>query len=268
MDSSEKYILEDSLISYITTSRDLIALNNSTITIGSHNNSLVIADPDFDLSTSEIPSNNIPSKSIFAYAIPTIHSQNNKSTYRQSRDLDPRSLNFNRLKGTREEGQSIAELLHVTPYMDQKVLESDIKSYASPNILHIATHGFFLPNQKNDKKTANIKNLGKIEPKALDRLSAGHLDNPMLRSGLALAGVNTWLKNGHLIKEAEDRCLTAEDVTGWNLSNTELVVLSACETGLGDIVTGEGVFGLRRAFVLAGGQTLVMSLWKVPDERN
>ena len=94
------------------------------------------------------------------------------------------------------------------------------------------------------------------------------LDNPMLRSGLALAGVNTWLKNRPLIKEAEDGILTADDVAGWNLFNTELVVLSACETGLGDIVTGEGVFGLRRAFVLAGAQTLVMSLWKVPDEQT
>jgi CHAT domain-containing protein len=90
----------------------------------------------------------------------------------------------------------------------------------------------------------------------------------MLRSGLALAGVNTWLKKRPLLKEAEDGILTAEDVSGWNLSNTELVVLSACETGLGDIVTGGGVYGLRRAFVLAGAQTLVMSLCKVPDQQT
>ena len=90
----------------------------------------------------------------------------------------------------------------------------------------------------------------------------------MLRSGLALAGINTWLKNRPMVQEAEDGILTAEDVGGWNLSGTKLVVLSACETGLGDVITGEGVFGLRRAFVLAGAQTLVMSLWKVPDEQT
>jgi tetratricopeptide (TPR) repeat protein len=267
-DSSDRYILEDYLISYVSTSRDLITFGNSSIGIGPLNNSLVIADPDFDLSMSDISSNNIPSSNVFANSKSIISSQD-KPNFRQSRDLDPRSLNFNRLKGTREEGQLVADLIGVSPCMDQKVLESDIKSYTSPNILHIATHGFFLPNQKNYDNNANTTFLGKIETKTLTRLSADHqVDNPMLRSGLALAGVNTWLKNRPLIKEAEDGLLTADDVAGWNLSNTELVVLSACETGLGDIVTGEGVFGLRRAFVLAGAQTLVMSLWKVPDEQT
>ena len=87
----------------------------------------------------------------------------------------------------------------------------------------------------------------------------------MLRSGLALAGVNHWLKGGSPSLEAEDGLLTAEDVSGLDLTDTSLVVLSACETGLGEIHVGEGVFGLRRAFALAGASTLVMSLWKVPD---
>jgi CHAT domain-containing protein len=90
----------------------------------------------------------------------------------------------------------------------------------------------------------------------------------MLRSGLALAGANTWLNAGNPPEEAEDGLLTAEDVTGLDLLATELVVLSACETGLGYVQLGEGVFGLRRAFVLAGAKTLVMSLWKVPDEQT
>ena len=79
-------------------------------------------------------------------------------------------------------------------------------------------------------------------------------------------GANTWLRAGRVPEEAEDGILTAEDVSGLNLVSTELVVLSACETGLGEVQLGEGVFGLRRAFVLAGAKTLVMSLWKVPDE--
>ena len=87
----------------------------------------------------------------------------------------------------------------------------------------------------------------------------------MLRSFLVLAGVNTWLEGGVLPAEAEDGMLTAEDVSGMHLLGTELVVLSACDTGRGAVQTGEGVLGLRRAFVLAGAQTLVMSLWSVPD---
>jgi len=83
---------------------------------------------------------------------------------------------------------------------------------------------------------------------------------------LALSGGNTWLKKGQLPTEAEDGLLTAEDVTGMDLLDTELVALSACNTGLGEIRIGEGVFGLRRAFVRAGAKTLVMSLGKVPDE--
>src|SRR5262249_17314833 len=88
------------------------------------------------------------------------------------------------------------------------------------------------------------------------------------RSGLALAGANTWLKGGKPPETAEDGLLTAEDVTGLDLLATEMVVLSACETGLGQVHVGEGVFGLRRAFVLAGAKTLVMSLWKVRDQQT
>jgi len=86
-----------------------------------------------------------------------------------------------------------------------------------------------------------------------------------MRSGLALAGANVWLQGGALPTEAEDGLLTAEDVSGLDLLDTVLVVLSACETGLGEVRVGEGVFGLRRSFIVAGARALVMSLWKVPD---
>jgi CHAT domain-containing protein len=90
-------------------------------------------------------------------------------------------------------------------------------------------------------------------------------ENPMLRSFLVTAGVNAWFQGRPLPEEAEDGILTAEDVSGMHLLGTELVVLSACDTGRGEVEIGEGVLGLRRAFVVAGAQTLVMSLWKVND---
>jgi CHAT domain-containing protein len=97
------------------------------------------------------------------------------------------------------------------------------------------------------------------------RLDELEFENPLLRSGLALAGANVGLR-GESPQLAGVGLLTAEDVTGLDLRNTELVVLSACETALGEVRTGEGVFGLRRSFFLAGARTLIMSLWKVPDE--
>ena len=91
-------------------------------------------------------------------------------------------------------------------------------------------------------------------------------ENPLLRSGLAMAGANTWLRGGSPPAEAEDGLLTAEDVSGLDLLDTELAVLSACQTGLGDVRTGEGVFGLQRAFHLGGGRNVIASLWKVDDD--
>ncbi|MBP6185625.1 MAG: CHAT domain-containing protein, partial [Saprospiraceae bacterium] len=128
----------------------------------------------------------------------------------------------------------------------------------SPRVLHIATHGFFFPDPVDKILTSR-------EGEPVFKWS----DNPMIRSGLILAGGNYAWQNGKAVSpDKEDGILTAYEISQMNLSNTELVVLSACETGLGDIQGNEGVYGLQRAFKIAGAKYLIMSLWQVPDRET
>ena len=123
--------------------------------------------------------------------------------------------------------------------------EGALKQVVGPRLLHLATHGFFLtdePRKPGDK----IMAIG---------------ENPLLRSGLILAGAKNFRGGGD-----EDGVLTALEAAGLNLWGTQLVMLSACDTGVGDVRSGEGVYGLRRAFVLAGTESQVMTLWKVDDQ--
>jgi CHAT domain-containing protein len=126
--------------------------------------------------------------------------------------------------------------------------EAAIKQVRGPSILHIATHGFFLADQRRE---VNV---------SLDESKPIVSEDPLLRSGLILAGANQRRSGA-----GEDGILTASEVTALDLWGTRLVVLSACDTGLGEVKNGQGVYGLRRALVLAGAQSLVMSLWAVAD---
>ncbi len=136
----------------------------------------------------------------------------------------------------------------------------------SPRILHIATHGYFFPDPKQTvdggRQTVDGGRLTVDGKEPVYKMS----EHPMIRSGLLLAGANHAWETGKPIKPGmEDGILTAYEISQMDLSNTELVVLSACETGLGDIQGNEGVYGLQRAFKIAGAKYLIMSLWQVPD---
>jgi tetratricopeptide (TPR) repeat protein len=301
-------LIDDYQISYLSCGRDVLRFG-ATVT-GGPGSPLVVADPDFDLEAT-IPTRSVPARrgswsrlyreTLFPNgpvpARPTFWSRllgrgktgiktrmpavptpetTARSAGRHSRDLDrDRGVyHFHRLPETRAEGEGIAAKLNISPWLDAAAMEGRLKTACrSPRILHLATHGFFLPDQQRDldRESRNLGfNFGAFlgAKDGFDRLSGPMMENPMLRSGLALAGANTWLKGATPPESAEDGLLTAEDVSGLDLLSTELVVLSACETGLGQIQVGEGVFGLRRAFVLAGAKTLVMSLWKVPDAQT
>lgn len=172
---------------------------------------------------------------------------------------------FYYLSGTKNEISAINKLAgqnyFVTTISDGMMATEEsfkaLNGKNSPAVLHIATHGFFFPDPKYIKKN--------------DRLGGAAVfkqsDNPLMRSGLAFAGANNAWK-GKAVEGVEDGILTSYEVSNMYLPNTKLAVLSACETGLGDIQGSEGVYGLQRAFKMAGVQNLVMSLWKVSDAES
>ncbi|MEN8249478.1 MAG: CHAT domain-containing tetratricopeptide repeat protein [Bacteroidota bacterium] len=169
----------------------------------------------------------------------------------------PDEFNISSLPGTRVEIETVDSLAKNNNINSIKLLgagvnEKNIKSIESPSILHIATHGFFLADNKASNDMYSIEN------------------NPLMRSGLLLTGSEKYFRGDHIdfsgSLDEEDGILTAYEAATMNLANTDLVILSACETGLGEVKNGEGVYGLNRAFVLAGARSVMISLWKVNDE--
>ena len=178
-----------------------------------------------------------------------------------------RDLSFGSLPGTKAESDSIQKTMRqlqqpVNVYTEKQASETTIKKEKSPRILHIATHGFFLekldiPEDKNLTRGIQFNDRGKM--------AIAYVDNPLARSGLAFTYANQGIK-GHKQADGSDGILTALEVIDLNLEGTELVTLSACETGVGEISVGEGVYSLNRAFQEAGAKAVLSTLWKISDE--
>ncbi|WP_296618411.1 CHAT domain-containing protein [Marivirga sp.] len=161
------------------------------------------------------------------------------------------------LPGTKKEVNELTKLFSqynwtTSKYMDTEASEETVKEINSPSVFHIATHGFF--TEKEDRNPGNSFNKNELS------------DNPLLNTGLLLKGAGDVLAKTRFNYNIEPGILTAYEAMNLNLDKTDLVVLSACETGLGEVHGGEGVFGLQRSFLVAGAKTLVMSLFKVSDE--
>jgi CHAT domain-containing protein len=149
-------------------------------------------------------------------------------------------------------------------FTGEEALEERLTGQVSPRYLHLATHGFFLGNQalvQGEPLATNLAKQGVMNNHPIPVRSIP--ENPMLRSGLALAKANTSIRLG-----GDEGIVCAEKLLGLNLFGTDLVVLSACNTGIGKVQDGEGVYGLKRAFLMSGAKTLIVSLWQVPDEET
>jgi len=240
VDEQGKHLIENYTITYLTSGRDLLRLN---VPRQSKQTPVVIANPAFSASMTSSK----PDAAAAAAENPAPANQSKPSPAGVSGRRSGSMLrsNWSELRGTEEEADYLKGLLpNASVLTGRDATESALKQVIAPRILHLATHGFFLPDQPrepNDK----AKIVG---------------ENPLLRSGLVLAGANNLQGGG-----GEDGVLTALEAATLNLWGTRLVVLSACETGVGEVRSGEGVYGLRRALVLAGAESQVMTLWKVDD---
>ena len=168
------------------------------------------------------------------------------------------------LPGTRREAQAIQRLLpQAQLYLGPEATKGRLLGVPTPGILHLATHGFFLedaPQLPSARALAEVGALGEVP-------HAPRPSDPLLRSGLVFAGAGGSASGPGPSQPSPERSLvTALELAGLNLWGTQLVVLSACDTGRGDIKLGQGVYGLHRAFLVAGAETVIMSLWKVNDE--
>lgn len=234
VDGRNEYLIKRYHFSYLTSGRDLLRLQ---VKQPSRQNALVIANPDFGTSATTAGQTE---RGLVARPV-TAPTEGNTSILSVAF--------FPALPGTAGEASALKDLLpEAAIYSAHQATETQLKQANGPAILHVATHGFFLPDAATGTRGASTDSSARLR-----------LENPLLRSGLALAGAN------HLKGGADDGIFTALEAAGLDLWGTRLVVLSACDTGVGEVKTGEGVYGLRRALVLAGSETQVMSLWPVSD---
>jgi len=262
VDREGKYLIETYRFAYLSSGRDLLRQPAAHA-----QGTVVFAAPDYDLGSKERESG---AKLVLAALSPPT-----AAAFTGTRSTDVRGLEWEPLTGAQSEARDIERELAGTQYAPVRsftgtaAIEEAFKAIRAPRLLHVSTHGFFLPDQRLPPEEL----LGPMPLQAGFGAARGlaqlrGVENPMLRSGLVLAGANKLGEAAPDDSAIDDGWLTAEEIAMMDLTGTDLVVLSACESGLGDVAYGEGVSGLRRAFLYAGARTLVTSLFKVPDKET
>jgi CHAT domain-containing protein/tetratricopeptide (TPR) repeat protein len=245
------FAVEKYTVSHLVSGRDLVRVPSK----GKAGSCWVLADPDYDLAPAERGKDTGNETTATGVGVVLRNLVSGGPLPR-----------FTRLPGTAAEARAIVPKLKA--YAGQQpelrtgkeALEVVCKSIRHPRVLILSTHGFFQPDQ-----AAALPELQPLEGTPALVGGGKPLENPLLRCGLALAGAN---RRTDLPPGAEDGILTGLEAAGTDLPGCELVVLSACETGLGDVHYGEGVSGLRQAFQLAGAHSVLATLWQIPDRET
>jgi CHAT domain-containing protein len=238
-----RFLGEEYLFGYVGSGRDLLADNNPAPTTSTL---LIWANPDFG-------GCGLPWR---AQAV---------------RQHELHELNLRLLPGAEKEGRALYDharqlgFRDAVLYLGTNATESELHRVHSPKTIHFATHGFMLPEPDNPNRVGD-------DDAGTETLNfAVHKLNPMHRCGLALAGAQRTLQawaEGTIVTTDNDGIVTADEIGGLDLRGTQLVVLSACDTGTGEARAGEGVLGLRRGFVQAGAQNLLLTLWPMDDRQT
>jgi len=250
IDDNDEYLLKSRDLRILSSARDLVISSLPPV----EKDILIMAGPDYDVDTiKELKKKILDRRGVDTNGV-------------RLASVGLRSLSFDKLTGAELEGAAIKKVsdrknIEATIFSKKRAEEQILRQIQKPpHIIHIATHGFFLKPEDS-----MIQRLLSMQRGARNRLPPPG-DNPLLRAGLAFAGINANAPFLGDIDTNNDGILTALEALKLNLNGTELVVLSACETGVGEIHAGEGVYGLRRAFQEAGVKSVLNSLWPVSDE--
>jgi CHAT domain-containing protein len=239
---TKKYVIEEKKLHYLVTLADLPSVKTSKFK--EPKDAVLVGNPSFGYDLSKLKEN----KDNFGSALAV------RGSF---------GFMLTELPGTKTEvetikGQLVKKSINTILLTEEKANEAEVKRLKNPTVLHFATHGFFMEDFDDETMSA------------LSQTEQSYYKNPMVRSGIFFSGANNTYSlnttNMNRIKEFEDGTLTSYEAMNLELDSTELVVLSACETGLGKVKNGEGVFGLQRAFKMAGAKSVIMSLWPVSDD--
>ncbi len=245
VDAEGRWLIERFGVSYLTSARSLVDMtsNSGTKRVAARSGAVVLGGVDYDGDATT--------------QVAQVASRPDVNATR-SADQSFAELRWKYLPGTVAELEGlrgVAAFSGAVALQGKAADEAALRALRGPKVLHVATHGFFLPDMPAAPELSGPVRSGEAFSRPLT-------ESPLLRSGIALAGANLRDKK----PGDDDGVLTALEASGLDLQGTELVVLSACETGVGDVRLGDGVVGLARALVLAGAQTQVMSLWQVDDD--